>query len=321
MNWYPIIQRVKQWLVSLGPRNPLVKLALSFYGRLKGYRIVYQGDLIKIAKNHQAALLRLDHFLFVPMVVPEFDHYFKTIAPDSVGNEAILDFSKPGYHRYLHLGLELICPAIPEDDSMDAYLYKFKLAEGTTVFDLGANAGLTTCMFSLAVGATGKVYAFEPDDINRKCLVENVEELGLKNVTVLDWAIGDHTGEVAFHMDGTTAAGLADLALYPETATTKSVKMFTLRDCCKELGCAPDFVKMDIEGAEIGVVQAACEFLKEVPVHFSIESNHRMKDGTLTYHGLEKMFQSIGYEVLSSEKFGQMFTWATPVVRESKGVS
>ncbi len=311
---YSKSQRIKEWLVSLGPDNPLVKLALTLHGRLHHYRITFLPNGIKIAKNPRAILVRHEHYLLVPMIEQEFDHYFHTIASKPGGEEMLLDFSKPGAHRYLPSGLELVCPGIPEDESMDAYLHQFKLREGMTVFDVGANAGLTACFLSREVGPEGKVYAFEPDDINRHYLLENVRRLGLENVTVLDWAIGARNGKVLFHMDGTTTAGLADLALYPGTGSLKEVQMFTLEECCARLGCAPDFIKMDIEGAETGVVRAALEFLKRTPIRFSIESNHPMKDGALTCHELDKLFLSIGYRVESSDKYGQVFTWAAPGV-------
>jgi len=46
-------------------------------------------------------------------------------------------------------------------------------------------------------------------------------------------------------------------------------------------------------------------------VNFAIESYH-LVDGELTWKPLEKLFSSIGYEAWSSDKYGQMFTWAKP---------
>ncbi|NDG35304.1 MAG: hypothetical protein EBX57_08745, partial [Betaproteobacteria bacterium] len=66
---------------------------------------------------------------------------------------------------------------LPEDDSIDAYTRKFRPAEGMTVMDVGAHAGLTTYFFSKMVGDTGKVYAFEPDSIAREALHRNIANL------------------------------------------------------------------------------------------------------------------------------------------------
>lgn len=55
--------------------------------------------------------------------------------------------------------------------------------------------------------------------------------------------------------------------------------------------------------------KAPPEFLSRVPIHFAIESYHRVA-GNYTYKVLERIFPKIGYSVTSSKEFGQMFTWA-----------
>ena len=71
---------------------------------------------------------------------------------------------------------------------------------------------------------------------------------------------------------------------------------------------------MDIEGAEVATIESAQSFLTKHSVNFSIESYHPV-DGELSWKPLEKLFANIGYEVWSSDKFGQMFTWAKPIPR------
>lgn len=69
---------------------------------------------------------------------------------------------------------------------------------GQTVFDLGANNGIHSLLFSKLVGEKGRVIAFEP-------LPGNVEELrknyGLNNITnirVVQSAVGSYDGEITF---------------------------------------------------------------------------------------------------------------------------
>ena len=47
----------------------------------------------------------------------------------------------------------------------------------------------------------------------------------------------------------------------------------------------PAYVKMDIEGAELAFVEGAKEFLRAHPVHFAIESYHKV-NGDYTYKKL-----------------------------------
>lgn len=91
----------------------------------------------------------------------------------------------------------------------------------------------------------------------------------------------------------------------------KDVQTISLADACDELGEVPKYVKMDIEGAEVATIQGSQRFLSDHPIHFAIESYHRI-NGELTFKPLERLFRGIGYEVRSSNAFGQMFTWADP---------
>jgi hypothetical protein len=69
---------------------------------------------------------------------------------------------------------------------------------------------------------------------------------------------------------------------------------------------------MDVEGAELGIIESSREFLRKNPIHFAFDSYHRLREGGLTCTPLERLFQSIDYAAESSAEFGQMYTWAAP---------
>jgi hypothetical protein len=73
----------------------------------------------------------------------------------------------------------------------------------------------------------------------------------------------------------------------------------------------PSYIKADIEGAELAVVESSLEFLKSHPIHLVFESNH-VVNGELTSGPLDRMLNGVGYRAWSSDKFGQLFTWAEP---------
>jgi FkbM family methyltransferase len=164
------------------------------------------------------------------------------------------------------------------------------------------------------VGPGGKVYAFEPDQTNYDYLVRNIELHKLSNVIPVRKALAGTSGTAEFYMDGTMGAGLTDYVVYSEQAKFQTVDTISFEDACKEFGEIPSYVKMDIEGAEVATIESSQAFLKAHPIHFAIESCHRI-DGELTYKPLEKLFSNIGYKVWSSEEFTQMFTWATPTFK------
>jgi hypothetical protein len=60
--------------------------------------------------------------------------------------------------------------------------------DGMIVYDVGAQAGFYTLMFSRLVGPTGHVYAFEPCPVGGRDLLRHVEVNNLTNVTIMQIA-------------------------------------------------------------------------------------------------------------------------------------
>ncbi|MDE3198663.1 MAG: FkbM family methyltransferase, partial [Acidobacteriota bacterium] len=251
-----------------------------------------------------------------PYMIEFYDLYFRSFVTSSENGIRVLDFSKPGFHRYSATGVEFFFPSIPEEEFGSAYTRRYRPKPGERVFDLGANAGATAFFLSGMVGEAGRVFAFEPDDRNFDALLRNLEHHKLKNVVPIKKAVGGFTGRAEFHMDGTLASGLADLVAYPGAGSRCSVEMLTFEDACAHAGGAPDFVKMDVEGAEVSIVDSAAEFLRQHPVHFAIDSSH-VVEGRLTHFELDRQFREIGYTVHSDSESGQMFTWAGPAASQS----
>ncbi len=253
--------------------------------------------------------LGLDSFYLIPITLECFSQAFDDIVATSLNRREILDFSRPGRHTYKLHNLTLSFPNMPEDDGIAAYTHKYRPATGDLVFDVGAHAGFTTCVFASMVGPSGRVIAFEPDCSSCAYLEHNVQDLGFENVTIVPRAMDALSGRAAFNADGTMGAGLVTTSLYSFTAHHVVVETISLKDAAHEFG-VPQFIKMDIEGAEVGIVKASETFLRENAVELAFDSYHKMRDGRYTRSSLEPMLKSFGYQVSSSSEFGQMFTWA-----------
>jgi FkbM family methyltransferase len=307
------MQAVKNFLVRLGPDNAFVRWALQLHGRKRGFRIQFSEEHIALKRDTRELWLSKDQYVQVPWMIDWYDFYFKTIESIEHGNRNLLDFSKPGVHRYIRNQAAFNFPSIPEDDVMDAYTHCYLPKPGEIVWDVGAHAGATTYSLAHLVGQSGKVYAFEPDERNFEYLKTNVESHRLENVVLVKKALSAATGTATFNMDGTMSAGLSGFPVYEDKRYTRSVPTISIPDACSDFGEAPNYIKMDIEGAEVIAIDAAKHFLKIRPIHFAIESNHRV-GGELTCKALEQTFAGIGYQVHSSDKFGEMITWAGPQV-------
>ncbi len=302
------IQKVKDLLVSLGPGSKMVRLALKFHGRKNGFTIAFRDATIVIRRGSCEMVLPANDFYLVPFTLEYFQQVFDDIESQARGSLQVLDFSVPGAHRYKRHDVTLQFPGTPEDDSVAAYTHRYKPKPGDLVFDIGAHAGFTTCMFSRMVGSGGRVVAFEPDPASIRYLETNICEQQISNVTIVREAMDASTGTAYFNADGTMGAGLVKHSVYGDTGQHIAVPTTSFEDACRTFG-VPQFAKIDIEGAEIEVIQSAAEFLKAHSIQMAFDSYHRLPDGRFTWMLLEPMLSSCGYEVESSADFGQMFTW------------
>jgi FkbM family methyltransferase len=306
-----LMQFVKDYLVRLGPNSVLVQAALRVHGLRHGYNVTFTKDSIKLRRGEREMILNKAQYVQVPIMIECYNLFFDTIEGRVVEGRSVLDFSQPGLQTYRKSGIAFYFPSVPEDDVVDAYVQGYMPQPGDVVWDAGAYAGASAYFFAQMVGPGGKVYAFEPDQNNYDYLLRNIELHKLTNVIPVKMALSGSSGTAEFNMDGSMSAGLSDYLAYSKKTTFQTVETISFEDACAKFGGVPAYVKMDIEGAEVAMIQSALGFLKSHPVNFAIESYH-LVDGELTWKPLEKLFSSIGYEAWSSDKYGQMFTWAKP---------
>lgn len=120
---------------------------------------------------------------------------------------------------------------------------------GDVVFDLGANIGYFTLIFSKAVGDKGKVFAFEPDPVSFALLKKNIEANGCNNCVLFQKAVSDKNGTLKLFME---KDNLADHRIYDSGDGRPSIEITTVTGdwVMGEYGVRPSFIKMDIQGSE-----------------------------------------------------------------------
>jgi len=137
-----------------------------------------------------------------------------------------------------------------EIDPAITALIKKNVHKGMTVFDLGANFGWFSLIFSKLVGPSGHVYTFEADPTLIKTINENVKLNKLDNVTVIPKAISNKSGISEFSLDETYDTRNQLNAKSPKGKVIK-IETISLDEFCNENGIKQvDFIKMDIEGSE-----------------------------------------------------------------------
>lgn len=123
------------------------------------------------------------------------------------------------------------------------------IKEGDTVVDVGANIGYFSLIAARAVGARGRVYAFEPDPGNFALLKKNITVNNFDNTTPLQMAVSDRTGgALLFQSDDY----MWDHRIFDpgEARKTIPVDAVALDDYFRGIKGRIDLIKMDIQGAE-----------------------------------------------------------------------
>lgn len=142
------------------------------------------------------------------------------------------------------------------------------LQPGMTVLDIGANQGFYTLLFSRKVGPQGKVIAFEPSprEIHRlKC---HLWMNRCKNVDLSTSALGAAGGTEKLHVVLGSESGCNSLRPPQVSQPTGlfPVTVERLDDVLRARGIGPvDFIKLDVEGGELAVLQGAPELLRRSP--------------------------------------------------------
>ncbi|MEZ4856616.1 MAG: FkbM family methyltransferase [Gelidibacter sp.] len=197
----------------------------------------------------------------------------------------------------------------------DNYQHFYKVKQGDKVIDGGANVGILSLLFSKKVGKKGHVYCFEPDVYNIPMLQANFELNDMTaNYSVHKELLWSKNTLVDFQESGTVASSAL---WFSDTKSVVKKQAMTLDSWCEQHAVKQlDFIKMDIEGAELEAVEGCRELIKKLKPNFAIASYH-MVDGEPTYIKLETFFKSIGYPVKTKKFSGyEVITFAGPCVED-----
>jgi FkbM family methyltransferase len=139
------------------------------------------------------------------------------------------------------------------------------LEPGDRAIDVGASVGLHTLALARAVGFSGTVDAFEAESRLVPFLKRTASINGLTQVTFHHLAVGAKNGVVSFNVAKTIGhSSLYDLGEEDLVRETISVPMKKL-DSVIEKSASVNFIKIDVEGAELDVIHGAKRVLENSP--------------------------------------------------------
>ena len=193
------------------------------------------------------------------------------------------------------------------------------LKPGMTVFDLGANFGQYTLLAAKCVGDKGQVHSFEPSGRMFRELKFNIELNGFSDMCVLnDLAVFDTTGTAKLSRYEEGAEVYASLGSHQREEATvighEEVKTVRLDDYIEERRVdRVDFIKIDIEGAELLALRGAEKLLSRTDAPAILLEMADVNTDGFGYKAIETWdyLESLGYGMHCFDAIGNISTRAT----------
>ncbi len=263
-------------------------------------------DIYKLTRSN-----KLDRLVHYPFRLPFSWIFRKLIAP----------FYRSGkltrVKTFWNAPIYLLLPA-----SLDIYVFGAKnhtseirlakfmiqqLKEGCTFWDIGAHVGYFSLLASILTGKNGKVVAFEATPRTYDILVKNLADK--KNTTTHHYAVSDtdETVELIEYPVGDSENNTIVATGSTGFKRGKSIQVPGIRlDTYAEKDHdKPDFIKIDVEGAELRVLQGMEQLLSHhKPVIlmecWNINAPNSMHDAAV------KFLARKGYDSYIIERYGEL---------------
>ena len=179
------------------------------------------------------------------------------------------------------------------------------IRRGDVVWDVGANVGLYSSIFSQIAGPSGRVVAWEPSLINLQRLNDTLAPMS--NVTVMPVGLGDREGTVFLEQGNDRLGASSKIVDTPgDLPQGSSVRLLVGDQAVRSGGMViPNVIKVDTEGYELNVLRGLSHTLQQhqvravcVEVHFGILKERRFANGPAD---IEQLLQSSGFRVTWSD--------------------
>jgi FkbM family methyltransferase len=223
-------------------------------------------------------------------------------------NEVIMTSRDNGIKVLCPLGDYRVAPVealnFLDYETEDSAMIMQLMSPEDTVVDIGANMG----WYSMIIAKTyplAKVHAFEPIPKTFSYLKQNVELNSLTNVSINNAGLSNEEKDITFYFypEGGVNASSANVS---ERADTELITCHVLRldDYVNKNKINVDFIKCDVEGAELFAFQGARETLqRDKPIVFT--EMLRKWAAKFDYHpnDIITFFTSLGYRCFYVQDF------------------
>ena len=176
------------------------------------------------------------------------------------------------------------------------------LRPGMVAIDVGANVGYFTLLFAETVGSQGRVIAFEPCSSVYKLLRRNVSDNGLHQVHTVRGALSNASGRLHLYIAGSDVTHSLRPTRFT-TELTETIDATTLDAWVKELELPQvDLVKIDVEGADLHVLEGASMTLVQHRPYVIVEASDSCAAFGYRPEALLQRLEQDGYRVCAIDQ-------------------
>lgn len=178
----------------------------------------------------------------------------------------------------------------PRSAEIELSLLKRIVAPADITVDVGANLGLYTRALARL---SSRVHAFEPS----REMADKLRRTSARNVTVHEIALSDSDGQAELRIpcDGAHLThSLASLEADAVAGQNVRVERVELRRLDSVIRDRVTFVKVDVEGHELNVLNGASGLIEGCRPAFLVEAENRHRPGATT--SLFQFFRAVNYE-------------------------
>jgi FkbM family methyltransferase len=190
------------------------------------------------------------------------------------------------------------------------------LRSGDVFCDVGANIGLFSMIgasVSDSHSGTPKIFAFEPTPATYRTLNGNIALNHFTCIETVNTAIGEKAGIATLFLNDTWKDGMNALAKPQRddsnVVSEVEVPVVALDMFLQNRGITRiDFLKIDVEGAELAVLKGARRLLESSPECIVMFECYVPNAAAFGYHPEEimKFFAEIGFHIMLFDESGQL---------------
>ena len=172
------------------------------------------------------------------------------------------------------------------------------------VFDIGAHIGLYSLPASQVIDRSGKVYAFEPSSANCHYLRKHMVYNCCQNVVIEPVLVGKEPREAVPFQENPKADAMNALIVQKNPGLYRQVerRQVSLDDYCYRQHIFPEVIKIDVEGAEVQVIEGGQRLLKEKhPVIFLSVHPSRIVLLKDSVEKLVRLIKGLDYTITDTE--------------------